>query len=135
PLDAPFLNEYVLPPVPPHLQSPVRRIPVNDPARHGESGRLEFGPRNSIHDGADSVFFVEGRQEDDDMAPGITRRGPARVRPRNLGVAIPQGVRDLGHHFRPHGAGLLTVFVSSVTAPIRANALPSSVAPVFSVMD
>ncbi len=31
--------------------------------------------------------------------------------------------------------GLLMVLLSNVTAPIRANALPSRVAPVFSVID
>ena len=35
----------------------------------------------------------------------------------------------------PYGAGFVMVFASSVTAPIRANARPSSVAPVFSVID
>jgi hypothetical protein len=35
----------------------------------------------------------------------------------------------------PHGTGLVTVFESRVTAAIRANALPSNVAPVVKEMD
>lgn len=35
----------------------------------------------------------------------------------------------------PHGAGIVMVLASIVTAPIRASALPSSVAPVASEMD
>ena len=35
----------------------------------------------------------------------------------------------------PYGAGMVMVFASIVTAPIRASALPSRVAPVPSEMD
>ncbi len=42
---------------------------------------------------------------------------------------------DLTEYLTPYGAGAVMVLVSNVTAPIRANALPSSVAPVSSVID
>jgi hypothetical protein len=38
-------------------------------------------------------------------------------------------------YLMPYGAGVVMVLVSKLTAAIRANALPSSVVPVFSVIN
>src|SRR5437660_11729069 len=70
----PGLDEHARPVLAAHFQGAVRRAPVDEPDRHGVSGRLELGSGNPVQDLADRAFLIYGRQEDDDMASGTGLR-------------------------------------------------------------
>ncbi len=87
--------------------------------------------------------LVKGIRQGKAPCAGICWRPVKKTRPNKDDVAngsalIARSPRHVSSKWLialGYGAGSVMVLASKVTAPIRVNALPSSVAPVFKVMD
>src|SRR5207247_10111605 len=84
----PGLDEHARSILAAHFQGAVSRVPVDEPDRHGVSGRLELGAGTPVQDLADRPFLVYVWPEDDDMA-WATRLRAVRFAARRVRALDP----------------------------------------------